>query len=323
MVEKESCLKDIAESLALLSRRVEIYNCVSFYDINIVAEFFYAEMLNLIFGYELVNLNMTEKNAPAIDLCDEKNRLSIQVTSDNSSDKVKETIQKFNEKEHYLKYDRLVLLMLTKKKKYTTAFNTESKFVFNSTNDIIDYTDLLKCIREKKTDELMKIRDFFSSEFDDKIHEAKKTESSEVDTIIALVEHITKNRDFKKILDTFVDPEYKIYKRFREFTERIVKEYTTLFALYGDALNIVNETLDIDEAQELITIMYLQDISIKYLDETNDNPIESLSRLVSYFEEKMSGNGKKYDRAAIKFYLINEMIKCNVFPNERGECNGK
>lgn len=62
--------------------------------------------------------------------------------------------------------------------------------------------------------------------------------------------------------------------------------------------------------------MILQDISMQFLDETDDNPIKALNKLVGYFEAKLSVNGKKYDRAAIKFYLVNEMIKCRVFPNE-------
>lgn len=123
MIKKEMYLKDIADNLALLSREVEILNCVNFYDINIVAEDFFAELLNLIYGYNLKNLNVVEKNAIAIDLFDEKKRLCIQVTSDNSSEKIKETIHKFIEKLNYSKYDRLVVLILTKKKKYTTAFD--------------------------------------------------------------------------------------------------------------------------------------------------------------------------------------------------------
>lgn len=51
----------------------------------------------------------------------------------------------------------------------------------------------------------------------------------------------------------------------------------------------------------------------------NNNPTKALDTLVEYFENKLSTNGKKYDRMAIKFYLVNEMIKCSVFPNERSE----
>jgi hypothetical protein len=81
----------------------------------------------------------------------------------------------------------------------------------------------------------------------------------------------------------------------------------------------VNETLGIDEAQDIIIMFYLQDISVQFLEEEHDNPIAALNKLVTYFEEKLSTNGKKYDRSAIKFYLVNEMIKCRVFPNEGSE----
>lgn len=75
----------------------------------------------------------------------------------------------------------------------------------------------------------------------------------------------------------------------------------------------------IDEAQDIIIMFYLQDISMQFLQEKQNDPIAALNKLVTYFEEKLSTNGKKYDRSAIKFYLVSEMIKCRVFPNERSE----
>lgn len=116
-----------------------------------------------------------------------------------------------------------------------------------------------------------------------------------------------------------VDPELKINKRFKEFSERLISLYTMLYGMYCSALNEIEHTYERDEAQELITVLYLQDISMRFLDSADDDPMKALDALVDYFEEKLSKNKKQYDRMAIKFYLINEMIKCNVFPNERGE----
>lgn len=65
----------------------------------------------------------------------------------------------------------------------------------------------------------------------------------------------------------------------------------------------------------------MKTLIIKYLDEAQDNPVDALSKLVLFFEEKLGSSGKKYDQMAIKFFLINEMIKCNVFPNEGGGYN--
>ena len=66
MYNKEIYLKEVAGSLALLSKEVTILNAVNLYDINIVAEDFFPGLLNLIYGYELKNVNHLEKNAQAI-----------------------------------------------------------------------------------------------------------------------------------------------------------------------------------------------------------------------------------------------------------------
>lgn len=321
MINKEIYIKDIGNALALLSRKVEILNCVSFYDINLLAEDFYAQLLNKIYGYNLCNLNAYKKNAPAIDLGDEGSRLSIQVTSDNDSEKIKKTIKKFIEHKQYLTYDRLIVLVLTKKKKYSTDFDTQDFFYFDKRRDIMDYTDLIKEIIIKETIALKEISDFLENELVSRLKQIETTQASEVDTIIDLIEYITKNRGKKGKRNTIVDPEYKINKRFKEFAERLKSNYLTLYPLYGESLNMIYTIHEIDEAQDLITVMYLQDISIKKLDEASNNPVIALEKLVDYFEEKLSQNGKKYDKAAIKFYLLNELIKCNVFPNERSNYN--
>lgn len=319
MMNKEVYLKNIAENLALLSREVSILNAVNLYDINIIAEDFFPGLLNLIYGYELKNANHLEKNAPAIDLIDQKNRIAVQVTSDNSSTKIKHTIEEFNKSQAYHLYDRLVVLILTQKKKYSSNFDTQGLFSFEKARDIWDVEKLIKDIRELETAQIKNVSDYLSEELYNKYYSVRETQAGEVDTIIDLIEYISQHRKVNKDRETTVDPEYKIYKRFKNFADKLITEYTTLYTIYGEALNIVNETLGIDEAQDIIIMFYLQDISVQFLEEEHDNPIVALNKLVTYFEEKLSINGKKYDRSAIKFYLVNEMIKCRVFPNERSE----
>ena len=319
MMNKEVYLKNIAENLALLSREVSILNAVNLYDINIIAEDFFPGLLNLIYGYELKNANHLEKNAPAIELIDQKNRIAVQVTSDNSSTKIKHTIEEFNKSQAYHLYDRLVVLILTQKKKYSSNFDTQGLFSFEKARDIWDVEKLIKDIRELETAQIKNVSDYLSEELYNKYYSVRETQAGEVDTIIDLIEYISQHRKVNKDRETTVDPEYKIYKRFKNFADKLITEYTTLYTIYGEALNIVNETLGIDEAQDIIIMFYLQDISVQFLEEEHDNPIAALNKLVTYFEEKLSINGKKYDRSAIKFYLVNEMIKCRVFPNERSE----
>lgn len=321
MLNREVYLKQIIDNLALLSKQVELRGAINLYDINIIAEDFYAELLNLIYGYKLKNANIIDKNAAAIDLFDEEARIAIQVTSNNKSTKIKHTIEEFIAHKKYENYDRLIILILTRKKEYKTEFKTQEKFNFDKTKDIIDLTDLTKAIREIQPDPLKGIHEFLEREIYEKVNVRKSTQASEVDTIIDLIEYITTHRKLGSKKDSIVDPDYKIYKRFKEFAERLIGEYTTMWTLYGEAVDTVKSTMQMDEAQEIIIVLYLQDISIRYLAECENDPIKALNKLVDYFDENLSSNGKRYDRAAIKFYLINEMIKCNVFPNERDEYN--
>lgn len=252
-------------------------------------------------------------------MIDQKNRIAVQVTSDNSSTKIKHTIEEFNKSQAYHLYDRLVVLILTQKKKYSSNFDTQGLLSFEKAGDIWDVEKLIKDIRELETEQIKNISDYLSEELYNKYYSVRETQAGKVDTIIDLIEYISQHRKVNKDRETTVDPEYKIYKRFKNFADKLITEYTTLYTIYGEALNIVNETLGIDEAQDIIIMFYLQDISVQFLEEEHDNPIAALNKLVTYFEEKLSFNGKKYDRSAIKFYLVNEMIKCRVFPNERSE----
>jgi hypothetical protein len=322
-MNKEFHLKKICDYLGVLSKQVEIRNSINLYDTNIISEDFYNELLNMVYGYDLKNLNIEDTNAAAIDLGDKVKRISVQVTSDNRSTKVKETIRKFIEHGQHNNYDRLIFLMLVNKKKYITNFDTKKKFQFDKDADILDATDIVKFLRNEPTKKLKEISEFLDNELGDVNNNknVQTTEASEVETIIDLIEHITSHRKVNKKIDAVIDPEFKIEKRFLEYSERIKKEYITLQMVYNESLNEINDLVPLDDVQELIITLYLQEISMKILEESDDNPLEALSKLVDHFENKMSGNGKKYDRAAIKFYLVKETIECNIFPNERTEYN--
>lgn len=72
--------------------------------------------MNVIYDYRLDNLNKkVENNFSGIDLGDDKNRISVQVTSDNSKKKIQDKLDKF-ERENYIKsYDRLIILITGEK----------------------------------------------------------------------------------------------------------------------------------------------------------------------------------------------------------------
>lgn len=321
-MNREKYLKDIVENLTILKTKIELLNSISYYDINITSEYFYSNLLNMIYGYKLTNANAITKNIKAIDLIDDENKISVQVTSDNSSNKIRETIKKFEESEQYKKYDRLIFLILTQKKKYKANFSSKY-FKFNTENDIWDIKNICTFLKDKEVEFLKKIHEFLKKEIKNETNN-DIIEANEVETIIALIEYISKTKAKNLIKhEVIIDPEYKITKRFKEFANSLIKKYQTLYLIYNETLNTVFQKLDIDEATITISQIFLQDISIKYLDEENENPLKALERLVEFFESKLLNHQRKYDQKAIEFYLVDQIIKCNVFPNlkEEYKCN--
>lgn len=66
-------IQEIASRLAWIKAQVEVLDSLNLYDINIHSETFFGGLLNVIFGYNLKNINDSEKNFPSIDLEDRLN----------------------------------------------------------------------------------------------------------------------------------------------------------------------------------------------------------------------------------------------------------
>lgn len=133
--------------IGTLRAEVENETKASFSDIkNILCERVLLEPVKYALKLkELRSLNAAEKrNYPAIDLADDKAKVSIQVTATAESEKIKNTLDKFREHNLYKKYDRILVLILTKKKNYKADFSKhiQGHFNFSPKDDIIDLSDL-------------------------------------------------------------------------------------------------------------------------------------------------------------------------------------
>ncbi len=82
-----------------LSSKIKLNNKLNLTDINICCENDFSQILNNIYNWKLYNLNKQCKNAQAIDLIDDENRIAIQITSDISTIKIKNTVDKFKKTE--------------------------------------------------------------------------------------------------------------------------------------------------------------------------------------------------------------------------------
>lgn len=161
-MNNEIIMGQIKRALGSLSYEVSMSTSLNQLSINVHAEQFFSELLNFLFNYNLINTNFEEQNAASIDLLDEGNRIAIQVTSDSSLNKVRQTLDKFCERKFHEKVDRLIILNLIKKTKHKEKNIENADFKINLKEDVWDYTDLISEINNLEIEKLIEINELIN-----------------------------------------------------------------------------------------------------------------------------------------------------------------
>ena len=304
----------ITSYLERLVTQVELNNGVGLTDINSSAEDFFCKLLNIIFDSKLVNLNLEKLNFPAIDLGDDEERLSFQVTSTKTKPKLQKTFDRFCKNDLFERFDSLRFVIISAKKyKPRGDFKIDCKLKFNKDTDILCVPELINLIQGASVSKQTKIIRLLESEFDS---HSQVNVSNEAETLIELIDYLSSNRQKStKKFKSAPDPEGKIKHRFAEHSKFLEDEIVRLIPLYAEA----KETVWGVKGYNLIDIehirIYLQNESNRILDQCDNNPRVALDKFTEQLEENLSGSGKKYDSTAIRYFIIDELTQCNVFPN--------
>jgi len=113
------------------------------------------------------------------------------------------------------------------------------------------------------------------------------------------------------------DPERKIRDRFAEHAEFLERQYVELHEIYGRALAEVDKYSDLGHIRVRKLQIYLMNWSDRILTECGGDPKTALETLTERVLRMMGTSEAPFDDGAIRYYLIGQLIACNVFPNKR------
>jgi hypothetical protein len=179
-MEGELFSTQINDYLARYRLFVEQENMANRYNINIRAESFFIPILKCLFDCpNLINLNIeVGKNFSGLDLGDEIKRIAFQVTSDASSSKIIDCLNKFSSGDDplFTKFDRLVIFILqnrqgTYKSREILSLvekikEKNSNFQFNTDDHIIDFRYISTKINGFESETKQFIHDILMLEID-------------------------------------------------------------------------------------------------------------------------------------------------------------
>ena len=312
-MNREKYIQFIQKKLNLLTFEISQNNLLNLTDKNIYSENFFANLLNAMFDYQLKNANILSSTTDTIDLVCSKEKLAVQVTSNDTTVKINETVKKFKSNNHDKKYDKLKIVVMTTKKyrkkfSQTTYFNPDEDIL--TTNTILRYISTIINI-----DKLKELYEIIRSELC--VEEPSNyVVLNEVETILNIISYISGKEDYNLEDSIEPDPENKINNRFKEFASEIKHELIEYAKLYKSLYEEIYSNLSTSEIAKVS--LYLRRESIKRLKETN-NPIDAIENMVLDIKNEFANKHIHIDEGAVYYFLYKHVIICNVFPNEDGE----
>lgn len=113
MITVKNAIDSISERLGAFANYIALQNGANYYDSNTASERFFIPILNIVYDWNLEDLNIERSNYPAIDLSDISNRVCVQVTSVNNTTKLKNTLVTLRKYNLIKDYNRLIFLVLS------------------------------------------------------------------------------------------------------------------------------------------------------------------------------------------------------------------
>jgi hypothetical protein len=203
LMKREIYFNFIVQKLAELSTSIEVLGSLNLLDKHLHSEDFYKNFINLLFSWELKNINAVQKNAPGIDLIDTTKRIIAQVSSTATKPKIEEALAK--DLSSYKGYSfKFISISKDAEKLRTKTFANPHGLVFMPANDIFDITSLLALIKGLDMDRLEEIFTFIKKELVSE-PDPIKTESN-----LATIINILSRLDWSERTDGFETVPYDI-----------------------------------------------------------------------------------------------------------------
>ncbi|CAN2326941.1 hypothetical protein HMPREF0401_01898 [Fusobacterium animalis 11_3_2] len=308
----------IEEKLNFLAYRIEKRGKINLLDLNIHSETFFAELFNILYNYNLVNLNSIKQNIEGIDLIDIKNKVIIQVSATCTKEKIENSLNKAI----YLFYQGYNFKFISiskevKNKLRTTKFENPYNLIFDSQKDIFDFTSLLRYILNLEIDKQKVLFEFIKKELEEEINVV--IVDSNLATIINILAEEDLDLENAKInTNTFVIEDKINYNNLNGVRE-LINDYK-IFSVKLDQKYTEFDREGINRSTSILQIIRRQYIKLKNEKKDSEEIFYGVvENIIKIIEE--SANYKKLPfeelEMCVDILVVDAFMRCKIFENPK------
>lgn len=318
----------IIEKLSSFNNQIEINAKLNLLDLNVFAEDFFAQLFNIMYGYNFENANKCKSNQEAIDLIDYNIKTVMQVTSNTKKEKIDNTLGKKNIEELSKEGFKLRILIIKnecgnlKKANFKNIYNID----FTPSKDIITLKDILNEIKSLNIDKLELIYQFFIKQFEYRNTYEKPNFNSEnyLKTVanITYVLNLLAKEVYSDVVNKINFNEFNINKKI-EFNDLCkMKKSINDFKVYMGVMDRLYNDLNEHRPNGMKSVF--NKLCSFYEDELLEDTV-NMKKFLNIIKKTVNHvkGSSNYDNSipeeelelCVKIIVIDAFIKCKIFEN--------
>ncbi len=304
----------IENKLHVLSRTIESRGKLNLLDLHVHSENFYLHFFNLLFDYELENLNIKLQNVDAIDLIDHKHKLIFQVSSTSTKQKIESALSK-NIIEAYSGYIfKFISISKEATELRTKTYNNPYSISFNPLADIYDITSLLNIILAKTVPLQKEIFMFIKDELGNEV-DIVKLDSNLAKVINLLATEEWDDANKIESVNTF-EIERKITYNDLNLAKETIKEYS-LFYEKVDSKYTEFDSLGSNKSNSVLATIKREYINVK----NKSNGDDVFFTVIEKIKERILISSNYTEIAidelelCVDILVVDAFIRCKIFSN--------
>lgn len=312
----------IEERLFVLQHRVILRSSLNNLGLNTRAEDLYKGLFNIVFGYNLLNLNNEKTNAEAIDLKDDYLQVIIQVTSTASRKKIETTLEK-NALASYSNYtQKFIFIGKSATHLMNKIFSNPYKIDFDPKEDIYDIDRLLKVINQLNIDKMKEVYTYLEKHLELPTTTHRKVNSL-LPKVILLLNEIDLENQAVDIIDVKAfEIEKKIHFNDLYLVQTIIEEFAPFHVVVS---RIYEEFNSVGKNMALSIINKIRNVYLKLMKTINNND-DLFFTIVKELKIELEKNhliehsdiSEEELEMCIEIIVVDAFIKCKIFKKPEG-----
>jgi hypothetical protein len=315
LMNRSTYFNYIEEKLQILAYRISQRGKINILDLNIYSETFFADLLNILFNLELVNLNVFKQNVEGIDLVDHRNKTIAQVSATCTKQKVENSLSKKIFKEFAGYRFKFISIAKDATKLKSESFANPHGALFSPSDDIIDVGTILNIVLNMSIDNQKALYEFVKKEL------GADTDIVKMDSNLATVINILAAENLNEGVDS---PEINTFEIIRkiEFNDLVsVKDTIDDYKIYYQKLDEKYSEFDREGSNRSLSVFQM--IKKQYLLLQSENQCSHdifysiIDNIIGIVVKSKNYVEIPYEELemCVHILVVDAFIRCKIFKN--------